>query len=70
MKNQTSGKGGGSSKIQAMVDAGSKKVSGNESAGDSSKGKWGASAGVAAPSSGSGAMFPRSVKGPHVKRPA
>jgi hypothetical protein len=66
MKNQSSGKGGGSSKIQAMADVGSKKVSGKGSAAGSSKGKSGASAGVAGQGRGSGAVEPKGVKIGHL----
>jgi hypothetical protein len=67
MRNQTSGQGGTSGKVQAIVSPGSKKSSGKGSAAGSSKGKSGASAGAAVSSGGSGAMVPNSVKGPHVK---
>jgi hypothetical protein len=65
MKNQTSGKGGASPKIQAMKGPTSKTVGGKGPAADSSKGKSAVSAGAGGPSGGSGAMAPDSVKGGH-----
>jgi hypothetical protein len=66
MKNQSSGRSGGSSKIQTMVDPSSKKISGKGSAAGSSKGKSGASAGVAGHGGATGMMVPASVKGGHL----
>jgi len=65
MKNQSSDKGGASSKIQAMANPASKKISGKGSATGSSKGKSGASAGVAGQGGATGTMVPASEKGGH-----
>ncbi len=66
MKNQSSGKGGGSAKIQAMVDAGSKKVSGKGSATGSSNGKLSGPGKAASQSGATGTIVPASEKGGHV----
>jgi hypothetical protein len=68
MKNQTSGKGGASTKIQAMERPASKKISGKGSAAGSSKGKSTSASSVAGLSSGAAdsPIVPNSVKGPHV----
>jgi hypothetical protein len=68
MKNQSSGKGGGSSKIQAMKVPASKTVSGNRPAADSSKGKLTSAASVTGLSSGTtdSPIVPDGAKGGHL----
>jgi hypothetical protein len=68
MKNQASGKGGASGKIQAMVEPGSKKFSGKRSAAGSSQGKSTSASGVAGVSSGvtDSPIVPHGAKAGHL----
>jgi hypothetical protein len=65
MKNQTTGNGGASPKLHAIVNPASKKISERGPAADSSKGKSNVPASVAGQSAAPGSMVPHSEKGGH-----